>query len=356
MAINTLKKINKYKEYIFGYSSLLGLIISFFFFCHTFYKNQWDISSKFAIVLLAFINCCLAMSAIYLMSIFHSLTKEPNNLKLEISNLIREKNNISEDLNNSNIKQVIISKTIHDILHKSRNLVNRLHSEQENIFRGIILFLKKETEEINYDSTKFDYLHKSFEKYMIYLLDILKTLFDVTTSDICRVCIKMVLEGEEAKEQVITDNSRKDVYIGTYLRDSSSLRESEITDDKISSFFYNENWAFQKILEPRFDDSWYLNNDLSGDPAYKNYRANWKSDYNATLVVPIRIKTEPNCYSVIGFICVDNKKGNFKKDIEKDILASIGDHLYHIFRSFSDLKEAIKLYYQLNSRNNLTNS
>ncbi len=57
--------------------------------------------------------------------------------------------------------------------------------------------------------------------------------------------------------------------------------------------------------------------------------------------MPIRVRIEDNKYTVIGFICADNKEGGFREEVEKDILGSIGDHLFNIFRAFDDL---VKLY------------
>ena len=178
---------------------------------------------------------------------------------------------------------------------------------------------------------------------MLYLLDNIKTTYDILSEDECSVCIKMILVGKNEKNiEVKGDNNLRDVYIKTYMRDSFSYRQRNFIDERVPTFPYHENTAFQVILEERYPDSFFLSNDLGEfEKGYRNYRNDWSEFYNSCMVVPIRIQIRNGGYIVIGFICIDNVEGGFDST-GKDLLAAIGDHLFHIFRAFSDLNEVLK--------------
>lgn len=341
MGINPFNTFKKYKEYIFGYTSFLGFICTFIFLCYAIYKDQWDFSFTFVVVLLAIINGCLAITVILSMDIYNKTLRELDNIKNKESTFNTQKEKLSIEKFNSIKIQEVISNTLHNILHESRYIVNDIHTEQEMLSKEIFFYIKEEKTNIEYDENKIILLQKEFEKYIIYLLDNLKNIFEITTTDICRICLKIILVGEETTEQC--DSDLRDVHIKTYMRDSGSFRDSQRIDESVPSFPYHENSAFYKILESRFPDSWFLKNDLPSCRDYRNLRPNWNKDYNATLVVPIRCRIEPNVYTVIGFLCVDNKKGGFREEVDKEVLASIGDHLYYVFRSFNYLKELVKI-------------
>lgn len=347
------QKFDQYKELIFGYSSFIGLIFTIAFTITAIFYQDWDITFNFVLITIAFINALIAISAIYSIRMFHLLSREFNatkdkNIDIESQyeeNIEKLKTEIEEKdliISVEIYKQKIIATTIHNILHESRKIINKIATEQNFLYNPP---LSENIESLNIDLLKsnFKNLEKSFQLFMLYVLDNIKTTYDILSEDECSVCIKMILVGKNKKNIEVTgDNNLRDVYIRTYMRDSFSYRQRNFIDERVPTFPYHENTAFQLILEKRYPDSFFLSNNLEKfEKGYRNYRDDWNNFYNACIVVPIRIQIKNGGYIVIGFICIDNIKGGFDS-AGKDLLAAIGDHLFHVFRAFSDLNEVMK--------------
>lgn len=112
-------------------------------------------------------------------------------------------------------------------------------------------------------------------------------------------------------------------------------RKRWLADENIDGnglLHYTMNTAFKDILT-NSKRSYYMSNNLfllSRFRLYENQNKNWRKFYNATLVVPITLEEDAELIgrnNVVGFLCVDNKKGRFDSNvcvIAAQIFAKIG--------------------------------
>ncbi|GHT94428.1 hypothetical protein AGMMS49545_15700 [Betaproteobacteria bacterium] len=170
------------------------------------------------------------------------------------------------------------------------------------------------------------------EMFYLFVVDIVKTSMDILTGGKCSVCIKFVFENE-----------REILMLRTFMRDSNSYRERKIADLMATVYPYYDNTAFKEILDGK--RNYYASDDLSSEKPYFNSNQNWREQYNSTLVCPIRILGLPEndndgvYYSVLGFICVDNREGGLAKQICVQTLASVADSLYNHFLAYHKLTD-----------------
>ena len=203
------QKFDQYKELIFGYSSFIGLIFTIAFTITAIFYQDWDITFNFVLITIAFINALIAISAIYSIRMFHLLSREFNatkdkNIDIESQyeeNIEKLKTEIEEKdriISVEIYKQKIIATTIHNILHESRKIINKIATEQNFLYNPP---LSKNIESRNIDLLKsnFKNLEKSFQLFMLYVLDNIKTTYDILSEDECSVCIKMILVGAMLK-------------------------------------------------------------------------------------------------------------------------------------------------------------
>lgn len=156
---------------------------------------------------------------------------------------------------------------------------------------------------IDFDEKSYNKLSRQIDEFLRRFTTHICKVFSSYTGKPCHVAIKTL--NEEKITSWVRETSMSD-----------STRSS--IDEALLSFPYQENTAFTRILDmEKF--CYYLNNHLRFSSIinrYKNANPNWKKSYNATLVVPITLKTHPqkiNKENVWGFICVDNKGGGFDK-------------------------------------------
>jgi len=177
-------------------------------------------------------------------------------------------------------------------------------------------------------------LERTNEMFYLFVVNNIKTAMDTLTDDKCSVCIKMLVEGDQGI-----------LMLRTFMRDSSSYRERKVADTEAAEYPYFENTAFKEILSG--DRNYYASNDLSAETTYINSNRNWRELYNSTLVCPIRMQLIPEeetdsvDYSVLGFLCVDNRRGGLAERVSVQTLASIADSLYNHFLVFSNIRDAI---------------
>ena len=100
-----------------------------------------------------------------------------------------------------------------------------------------------------------------------------------------------------------------------------------LADEQLQSYNFRDNTAFARILSDArcdfFMSNWLNTQALCGK--YSNSNNNWRRHYAATVVVPISSNSNPtelNPETVIGFICVDNKRGGFSEQYSRALLAS----------------------------------
>ena len=305
------KKSRDILELVFGYSSIIGFVITVSYLCYSASKTNIPLDVKATVVALCLMNMTLAVGAIYIVRKYDKLL----NLHSEFNTI--EKQHI---LNIENLKssQRAIAKVFHNINHEARNLIKEIHS---NI--------------ATQDFNEFKETELSFKQYLLFLLDNIKEIFDVITSDQCSVCIKIIIPSEKEEGQS---------YIKTHYRDSISYRARSEIDTEMETYPYYENTAFKKIINREYPDRYWFCNDLKNEKTYNNMNPNWEKAYNATLVVPISfpVSSKEGGQIIVGFICVDNFKGGFNEEITYNLLASIANLSFTLYSSFNELRGSIK--------------
>lgn len=209
-------------------------------------------------------------------------------------------------LNANNMRNAeIISKLIHNICHEYRAVATELFVARMKGKEAVDALIKKNVTSMFYNNAIVN----------------VKEIFDRMTGDSCAVCIKLV-DGKS--------------FISTTLRDPVSARERGDVDRQpaLMNFDYRSNTAFRKILSDDDPATFFADDDLVGlynRGDYINANPRWQKLYSATLVAPIRYLYDKNRNAcVIGFICVDNKRGLLDNEMAKDLLAWFADILFHI--------------------------
>lgn len=139
----------------------------------------------------------------------------------------------------------------------------------------------------------------------------IQKIFSIYTNSYCHVSVKLydVDSGQ----------------VSTFVRDTMSYVDRSVNDDHVKSYPYTDNTAFKSILEnPKIDhfcSNWLRLRHAFG--FYKNSHEGWKELYRATIVVPLSFRyhsADINHENVVGFLCVDNRNGNFDSRMCLDIL------------------------------------
>lgn len=290
------------RELIFGYAGILGTVITVVYTAYAAYHAALSFDFSATVITLCLVNAFLVLSSSATLRRYFALQRVHNPLVHQVDNL--------------KSFQITISKVMHNINHQARTLINKLNNDI------LLSDVSRERE-----------MGLSFEKYLIFLLDNIKEIFDVVTDDQCSVCIKLLVPNKENPEQT---------FVKTHYRDSISFRERRKSDFALKDYPYYENTAFKKIIRKEYKNRIYFCNNLKEEHSYTNLNTEWQEYYNATLVVPISLPVDGSSQSqssvIIGFLCVDNMKGNFDEKITRNILSSIADLTFLIYKSFNDYK------------------
>ena len=338
------------KEYVFGYSSVLGLLSSLIYTCFAVLNGEWGVKFTVVLIFLALVNTILAISVFIMTHYYHKNRTELDNIHDVVRNkekeieLLEQRYAIEIERQGAVILKADsilsgLSTTIHNILHETRTVYGDMYKSLCDI-QGFKQAKAAGAKDIEFDICTLHSIEKTFEMFMVYLVDNIKNLMDQMTSDNCAVCIKILIKGKEEDEtgKWRGDPNLAGVHVKTFMRDAMSFRERGVIDAKLQGFPYYKNTAFKRILETQFpDDSWFICNDLTTHTEYENIHADWHKLYNACIVTPIRIPDGEN-FRVIGFLCVDNRIGNFSFDKGMQFVAAIGDNMFHLFNTYNDLK------------------
>jgi|GEM_PF-2023188 len=238
-------------------------------------------------------------------------------LKKEVQNYADERNELAG--------------LIHNICHETRNQIYQFARIAATAY-----------EEKN-GGEMISRLQRNWSMFNIYFVDNIKKIFDIVTKDSCSVSIKIIEPPDENLEEYSSDVL--DSLIRTYFRDALSYRFRRDVDHHVGKYPARYNTAFQKILSPHNEESIFVCDNLKSEKAYVNLNHRWKSFYNATLVVPIRVESLslllndnvdslPVRHNVIGFLCVDNWDGGFKSKAAIDLLSGFADLYYIILYAF----------------------
>lgn len=278
----------------------------------------------------------------------------------------REAESIRKDYEKLSAVWSEASSNMHDILHDGRMTTNLM---QEHITKSSIFLLdyrsvKQESatdwiikSEDRIKSLKQDFaddemrVNASFDLLLTKVAD----TFGTFTGDKCSACIKLIkrvnADGED-RDFINDEDDLNNVIVKTYKRDSNTRGSRDYIDKEkaLPSYHLNKNSAFYKIYESSTEKSWYMENDLKSlGSEYRNAHQDWAKHYNACLVLPIRMpKNSGSANLYIGFICVDNMKGNFTHD-HRMWLAGIADNLFLMFTLFFEKNKQVNILSGLSS-------
>lgn len=305
-------KFKKNRVDILGYSSFFGLLATIVYTGYGIFFAGWDLSFNAVIIMLTSVIVTLTGLALYLTRQYDLSRNEINEKIVKIKVFEAEIRDHANRIAMEQYEQRKLAQIFHNVYHEYRRIVHKMYFALECQ---------------NY--TDFEGIKSSFKAFMIYVLANIKEVFDVMTGDECAVCIKFLNEK---------------LVVKTFMRDSVSYRRRAIADRTLPEYQYHENTAFSQILDARSPVSHYLSNNLLKETTYVNINKSWQNYYNATVVVPVRliVQKNPEKSNILGFICVDNFKGNFRGEAAVDILASFCDSFFHLLTLFYDLNEAVK--------------
>lgn len=275
--------------------------------------SNWEPSFKATVALISILNFALIIITYKTILNHHKDNKQ--NALLQIAN--KDQKNVIETLEglltDSKDTHKKTSMIIHNICHENRLILYYLLYEAYDA-----------------DALKLLSIKSSFKKYFMFLLANIKEIFDIITGDDCAACIKLI-DGDK--------------NVQTFMRDPISYRSRHQTDKDLPLFHSKSNTAFNLIASEEFSDSYYVNDNLTGDKSYTNTNTRWRDFYNAAIVTPIRISLPTNKDNgeeesyLLGFLCVDNQKGNFNNEVCINTLSAIGDLCFHLFNIYDSLGE-----------------
>lgn len=316
--------MNKRNEFVFGLSSLIGLVITVALTAYAIANQSYAPEASAMIVSLGAINLILAILVVRSLMKVESAARE----LAQVEPLSREKTEriqkLEETLARSDRELDQIGSTIHNIQDQLRDRMHELLAVKESI-----------DADDPPSTTELVDLHRTNEMFYLFVVNNLKTAMDILTGDNCAISIKLIAEGESGL-----------LMLKTFMRDASSYRARKGADSSAVEYPYYENTAFYEIMSGE-QRNYFASDNLSAETTYINSNRNWRKLYNATLVCPIRMQmirdeeTDSLDYSVIGFVCVDNMRGGLTKPASVEFLASVTDSLYNHFLLFTYISEAI---------------
>jgi hypothetical protein len=207
-----------------------------------------------------------------------------------------------------------MAECLHTIAHYNRNLLNTLQKVD------VSAITEKEFEE----------LVDRFNSFLINITSSLRHYYTMASGAVCSVSIKITNQDE--------------LLVKTYFRDPISLKKRRKSDNyyptKSGAYNIFENTAFSIILDPSYSNVFFANDNLSElyhAHQYENSNPEWFNHYNATIVVPISIVTGSDERNIIGFITVDNNKGELNDTDKVEFLFAVGDLLYNVFEKYFEI-------------------
>lgn len=291
-------------SHVYGVFTTIGLIITIVFTYST-YKSEDN--ENIVIVIKT-----LGLSVIVLSIVFISASLYYLRRLQRLRKVRTEYQLVKNKLDRQYLVNHYQSECIHNITHYHRNIDTRL--------RQFLLepdkYNEKECEEI---VERFDY-------YLIILTSNLQNYFSFVTNDNCSVTIKKIDENKE--------------YVRAFFRDPINFNKRKKSDFSYQNnkYLISQNSALKIIMDTQLSNTYFYDNNLKelyDNHNYDNCNSNWYKLYNATLVVPISMLISVNNRDVLGFLTIDNRKGDLATDINKEFLFGIADLLYGIFIMYS---------------------
>ncbi len=314
------------KNDVYGVASILSLVITMTLAALSWVYGNYEMPGKIVIVFLGATNCSLCFLCFGLIKRSDKTSQESSVLRPKLEEKARQ-------LKESKDKTILLNEDFGKVSDKIHNIQDQLRN---TIFDLVDVHNKCQSQEErkNFNTSKYEGENRLF---YLFLINNVKTIFDILSDSECSVCIK-ILEQQQ---------SSTDLSVKTLLRDSGSYRERDSSNTVIRNYSYEENTAFKNIMSYDIPQNYYVSDNLLSERVYENINENWNDYYNATLVCPIRLKLEEgednssNIYTVIGFICIDNKKGGFDNRICIQLLASIADSIFNHFYLYHKVMELV---------------
>lgn len=222
---------------------------------------------------------------------------------------------VEKELYDQKLINKYMSECMHSITHHHRDITARLYQTITD------------TEKL--DENQMKDLKNEFNNFLVIVTSSLQNLFSFTTQDNCSVTIKLLDETQE--------------YAYTFFRDPINYNKRHQYDKKVrpkGKAKISENLSYKIIMDPKLTNVFYYNNDLSliyESHQYRNPNEDWHKYYNATLVVPISLLLSEDKRDYIGFLSVDNFKGNLANEESLEFLFAVGDLLYNVFVKYKKI-------------------
>lgn len=180
---------------------------------------------------------------------------------------------------------------------------------------------------------------------------VLSNIYTEKTGHKCSVSIKILddlIDPESNISNLEVKNIARD--LGSNYRDD----DKNYTDYRHT---VNDNSCFKEILiklkKREFEKLYFIDNDLPSSLGYRSSsldaknnsfskkaensvrrrRKEWYLDYQSEIVVPLILSSNPEKWPVIGYLCLDCKKGKkkiFNKEFDFPLLSGVADGIYDI--------------------------
>lgn len=304
--------MNRTNDFVFGLSSLIGLVITIALTGYAIAKDNYAPEASVLIVSLGVINFVLASMVVRSLMKVEAAGRELAQLAPQALVKEEEISRLRERLATHQRELDQVGAIIHNIHDQFRDRTNELLDEKTAV----------DGDDPPSQADLVD-LQRTNEMFYLFLVNNVKSLMDILTGDNCAVSIKLLAEGDSGV-----------LMLRTLMRDSASYRARKGADSSVVEYPYFENTAFYEILSGE-QRNYYASDNLSAETTYLNSNRNWRKLYNATLVCPIRMRLISDedsgtlDYSVLGFVCVDNMRGGLSAPAAVEFLASVTDSLYN---------------------------
>lgn len=282
---------------IFGIASIIGCSTTIVFTYMAYSKTDTSATAEAAIVTLGVVT--ILFTILFVISSFYYIYKLSKVYSLEVEN-----DTIKSQISDYEIKTKATSDYIYNLSYYQRQILHKLN-----------VFLEKDKKSMKELNTIFEDLRQFFSTFTTNL----QSYFTLVTADNCAITIKIV----------------KDKKVKTFFRDAISCQARKRSDINLDGtpFIYkvSDNFAFRVITSHDYREVSYFNNDLKCDKEYENINVKWQELYNSTAVVPISLNMGDYKSEVLGFLCVDNFKGNLSHKAIEGFLCSSASLLYSVF-------------------------
>lgn len=291
--------------HFYGILTTLGLVITVIYSILTFKEGIKEEATGKVILL-------LSTSIIVLIIVFFFNSRYFNRKIQELSDIPKDYYFLKKEKDRFDIVLNQLSECSHIITHYYRNI---------NV--GYSHFINNQDE---YKDKDIIDLVDRFNDFMINVTTNLQQYFTLITEDNCSITIKLL--------------NNQTGNVKTYFRDPVNFKKRRDAGNGICH--YSDNTAFEIIISPNYSNTYFSEDDLvdlHGIFQYKNPNHEWFKYYNSTLVVPISLLIEKDKRNIIGFLSVDNYKGNLAFNSNKEYLFFVSDLLYCAIDKFSTIVE-----------------